>query len=263
MMQIAVAPGLENKIEHFFVRATSPHVHVSTEHTHRDWEALFVAEGMGFVRVQGFPDILLRPGIIVCLPPNIPHESIVEQPYRSITFRVSDYSLSAENRPFFLYDNPAQDYKVLSSLMLRLYVEDAVHNSTMIRHLIYCMLEYIRCNKGSPRAELACIEEIKQQICENFQNPYFDLTGIIARSGYSPNYLRSCFTKAEGLPPHSYLLEKRLEYAERLLRDDGPDVRVGSVAQKCGFSDPQYFSRIFKKRKGVAPSALIQRTNNQ
>ena len=259
-MQIAVAPGFENKIEHFFVRATSPHVHVSTEHTHREWESLFVAEGMGIARIQGFPDILLQPGVIACLPPNIPHESIVEQPYRSIAFRVSNYSLSPEQRPFFLRDNASQDYKVLSSLMLRLYVEDAVHNSAMIRHLIYCMLEFIRRNAGSSRMELACIEAIKQQICENFQNPYFDLNRLIAASGYSSNYLRTCFTKAEGMPPHSYLLERRLEYAERLLRDDGPDIRVSSVAQKCGFSDPQYFSRIFKKRKGVAPSSLIQKT---
>ena len=256
-MQISVDPKAENKIEHFFVRATSPHVPVSAEHAHKEWECLFVITGTGFVRIQGFPNMPLEPGIIVCLPPRIPHCSIVEQPYRSIAFRVSNYSLSAENYPFSLYDNAFGDFKTLSMLMLRLYVEDAVHNSSLIWHLIYALFEYIRCNVDTSQAVIPYVEKIKQQICENFQNPYFDLNYLIESSGYSTNYLRGCFTKSVGLPPHSYLLEKRLEYAERLLKDDGGN--VSTIAHMCGFSDPQYFSRIFKKRKGVTPSSLIQK----
>lgn len=258
-MQEFVTPNSENKIEHFFIRATTPNVLVSKEHSHREWEAIFVIEGTGITQIKGFPDIQLRPGTIVCIPPGTPHESIVNQPYRSITFRVSNYQFSPEKRPFHLMDNIQQDFRFLALLMLRLYVEDAAGNGNIIRHLIYCMLDYIRRNAGASHSDFTCVERIKQQICENFQDPNFDLTALIQKSGYSVNYFRDRFTKAVGMPPYSYLLEKRLEYAEELLRNDGDSVRISDVAQECGFTDPQYFSRIFKKRRGIAPSKIIGR----
>ena len=258
-MQVSVSPQFENKIEHFFIRATTPSMHVSTEHTHKEWETIYVLEGCGFERINGFPHIPLQPGTILCLPPDIPHESVVEQPYRSITFRVSNYQFSQDKHPFFLTDNIQQDFRTLVTLMLRLYVENATRNGNMIRHLIYCMLDFIRQNAGVSPSNFTCVDKIKQQIHDNFQDPNFDLGAMIRSSGYSANYLRSRFTEAEGIPPHQYLLKKRLEYAMELLQNDGDSVRIAHVARACGFSDPQYFSRMFKKWQGFSPSDVTKR----
>ncbi|MCL6614629.1 MAG: helix-turn-helix domain-containing protein, partial [Firmicutes bacterium] len=42
-------------------------------------------------------------------------------------------------------------------------------------------------------------------------------------------------------------------YARTLLMDDTKNVE--EIAFACGFNDPAYFRRIFKRKQGIAPSA--------
>lgn len=51
--------------------------------------------------------------------------------------------------------------------------------------------------------------------------------------------------------PANYILDCRLKYASELLRMGR---KVREVSSKCGFSDPKYFSKVFKKYYGVLPS---------
>ena len=37
------------------------------------------------------------------------------------------------------------------------------------------------------------------------------------------------------------------------LMDESPTMPVGEVARRCGYSDPLYFSKAFKKKYGVSP----------
>lgn len=48
-----------------------------------------------------------------------------------------------------------------------------------------------------------------------------------------------------------YILDQRLERAETLLLDS--DTSIDKVAETVGFSDPAYFSRCFKKSRGISP----------
>ena len=62
------------------------------------------------------------------------------------------------------------------------------------------------------------------------------------------------FTAATGQTPARYLREKRMAEACRLLR--GSDATsVTAIAQKCGFSTVQTFSRSFRQATGQTPSA--------
>lgn len=49
-----------------------------------------------------------------------------------------------------------------------------------------------------------------------------------------------------------YLANYRMEQAKRLLAN--PTMPVGDVAVAVGFSDPSYFTRVFKRQEGIAPS---------
>lgn len=49
-----------------------------------------------------------------------------------------------------------------------------------------------------------------------------------------------------------YLADYRMEQAKRLLAN--PSISVGDVAVAVGFSDPSYFTRVFKRQEGIAPS---------
>ncbi len=49
-----------------------------------------------------------------------------------------------------------------------------------------------------------------------------------------------------------YVKEKRMELAKALLKEQ--DLTVSEVAARCGFSDPEYFSRCFKQETGLPPA---------
>jgi AraC family transcriptional regulator len=59
------------------------------------------------------------------------------------------------------------------------------------------------------------------------------------------------FKVATGLPPHQYLIMRRVERAKRLLR--GGDLSLAEVAAGAGFTDQSKFSHHFKRVVGVSP----------
>lgn len=67
--------------------------------------------------------------------------------------------------------------------------------------------------------------------------------------------LRRIFLAETGMPPKDYISSLRLERAKMLLR--GGAVEVCEAAQLCGFDDPSYFSRFFKKHTGITPGEYI------
>ena len=70
-------------------------------------------------------------------------------------------------------------------------------------------------------------------------------------TGLSVSYYRRVFHALLGLPPIDFLLGLRLRHAERLLKHK--ELSVAEVARATGFSDPNYFSRIFSRTRGVPP----------
>ena len=54
--------------------------------------------------------------------------------------------------------------------------------------------------------------------------------------------------------PINYLIKYRLEQAIKLLKEE--EYTIQEVAALVGYSDPLYFSRIFKKHVGYSPSQV-------
>ena len=71
--------------------------------------------------------------------------------------------------------------------------------------------------------------------------------------GLSPRQFSRSFTRSTGLPPHRWVLERRVEMAKRLLLD--PAKSLADVALACGFASQSHFTRIFSGRVGRSPGA--------
>lgn len=56
-----------------------------------------------------------------------------------------------------------------------------------------------------------------------------------------------------------YIRKKRLDYACSMLKSG--DLSVAEVSEKAGFTDYNYFSRLFKKHYGVSPHKKFERSN--
>jgi transcriptional regulator GlxA family with amidase domain len=71
-------------------------------------------------------------------------------------------------------------------------------------------------------------------------------------SGISQAHFARCFKQAFGIPPHRYLLTRRIERATALLRDT--DLPVTEIAFQTGWQSLGTFGRIFRDITGQSPS---------
>jgi len=76
-------------------------------------------------------------------------------------------------------------------------------------------------------------------------------------SGVSEAHFARSFKEAFGLPPHRYLLTRRIERATSLLRDT--DLPITEIAFQTGWGSLGTFGRTFRDVTGESPSALRTR----
>jgi len=73
-------------------------------------------------------------------------------------------------------------------------------------------------------------------------------------SNVSEAHFAHSFKEAFGLPPHRYLLTRRIERAKALLRDT--DLPIIEIALHTGWQSLGTFGRTFRDITGISPSAL-------
>ena len=76
-------------------------------------------------------------------------------------------------------------------------------------------------------------------------------------SGVSEAHFARSFKQAFGLPPHRYLLTRRIERATALLRDT--DLAITAIAFETGWNSLGTFGRTFRDVTGESPSELRAR----
>ena len=75
---------------------------------------------------------------------------------------------------------------------------------------------------------------------------------LAAAAHLSAYHFARQFKAATGLPPHQYVIARRVERAKQLLQTES-DFTLAEVAASAGFSDQSQFSRHFKRIVGVTP----------
>ncbi len=76
-------------------------------------------------------------------------------------------------------------------------------------------------------------------------------------SGVSVAHFARSFKEAFGVPPHRYLLTRRIERAAALLRDT--DLSVTEIALQTGWGSLGTFGRVFRDVTGESPGELRER----
>ena len=98
--------------------------------------------------------------------------------------------------------------------------------------------------------------QIKKYIELNYQDAELSLEKISAHFGYNKNYIANAFKKAANISVGKYIMSIRIQNACALA--DSNISSVKDIAYLCGFSDPLYFSKSFKKYIGKSPKEFMK-----
>lgn len=100
--------------------------------------------------------------------------------------------------------------------------------------------------------EEAFMQRVMAFVEANISNEEATITEMAAFCAASESSLYRKTKTLLGVSPGSLLQEARLQHAARLLVSS--DASVTDIAFQCGFTDPKYFSKSFKRRFGLTPS---------
>ena len=90
------------------------------------------------------------------------------------------------------------------------------------------------------------VDYIEHQLAEPL-----NIGQLAAQCALSPYHFARMFRESFGVPPHQYLLARRLTRARDLLRNS--PLPLGDVALACGFASASHFANRFKQSLGCTP----------
>ncbi|MCI6996537.1 MAG: response regulator [Eubacterium sp.] len=138
-------------------------------------------------------------------------------------------SMNKLNADFF---ENAVTYEEMHEYLLKeieeLFAEDTVQNST---YLVKQAMEYI----------------LKYHV-----DSTLSIRVIADHVGLTPTYLSNLFKKNTGMTIGQYMVDVRVEHAKRLMKN--PCLKFYQISDQVGYTDANYFAKIFKKKTGQTPS---------
>lgn len=96
------------------------------------------------------------------------------------------------------------------------------------------------------------IQKAKLLVKEQYDDPELTIEKMSQALFLSPAYFSSLFKKETGQSFIAYLTEERLQQARYLIETTNDKSYL--IAEKVGYSEPNYFSYVFKKHFGLSPS---------
>ena len=92
----------------------------------------------------------------------------------------------------------------------------------------------------------ACVDYVETHIFERIR-----VKDIADEAGYTENYISRCFKAEMGLSLFEYINQQKIETAKAILKDN--TISIAELSDRLSFSNPSYFSAVFKKVTGLTP----------
>lgn len=98
---------------------------------------------------------------------------------------------------------------------------------------------------------MAVLKQILAFIAANYHQEDLSLNRIADEVHLTPSYISTLFKKYQGVNISDYLIDIRIRKAMELLT--GTDLKTYEISERIGYSNPQYFSVVFKRTAGMSP----------
>ena len=223
-------------------------------HTHDVNEIILVTEGEG-VRTVDNAQLSFHPGSIIIIPPNVPHQSHSGGEYMEIFIQADQPIPLAGNSNrdvIVLEDDEENAVSTLMKMMLYRYIKGGKNDATL--SLMLDLVIQLLNEKCVALQQDPVVEEVCRLLALHYNDPQFSVSALLETTGYNKDHIRRRFISVRGVTPSEYLTQLRIKHAKRLLkRKNELQLSVADIGEMCGYYDPHYFSRIFKKETGVTP----------
>lgn len=188
----------------------------------------------------------------------IPHSNISSEGFTNIHINMLDPTLTIKS-PTIIKDDSNQFILAIFEASFFHFYTNRPEKTAFLSNYGNLLSTYLTAYQTSqPHSHV--VDEIENNIIRNYADPNFELDIYLRSFPFSYDYLRKLFKKEIGVTPHKYLNDKRLQIAAESLSSSCNDgYNIAEIARQCGFREPLYFSRMFKKKYGVAPRNYIAR----
>jgi len=178
-------------------------------------------------------------------------------------FMVIHYQVSNSEKGVFPYDLAHFQLETgyntrINDLLHRMHISCTTPGSLpalQAKSLFFGILDEILTCAGNRRNESGreIVEQAMAYINSHYMEP-LTIPKLAAQYGLNSKQFAYLFQKHTGMGPNEYLIEHRVRRAKELLCTT--ECSVSEISASVGYSDPYYFSKLFKKRTGFCPSTL-------
>jgi AraC family transcriptional regulator len=137
------------------------------------------------------------------------------------------------------------------NLAWRLATESAVVTLGVALLRVQARLERARDRRSGARACDWRVRRVMERMETEIESDV-GLRELASDVGLSPSHLSAVFVAGTGVPPHQWLLRRRIERTRQLLTRTR--LSITEIALSCGFSSSQHFSTAFKAHEGCTPT---------
>lgn len=207
-------------------------------------------------------EYLLRPGslMIVTIPDNHRYWAEPDQPWHFFWLSMTGQEALRLHRMLLQVTGPVfrpspNTVEVLARCSLAL-IETDHDESGSVSALAYQALMAIYDDAfgthDSDRDDLDVeLQRVLDYIRNNLDCP-MSVEALADLAKMSRSHFTRHFAAREGQPPAEFIMRERMRKASRLLATEELDVRA--IAHQCGFSDSNYFSKVFRRNFGISPT---------
>lgn len=229
-----------------------------------DWQLLYVASGKAHFYIKGQEVIVTAGNMVLYQPKQEMHYEYFgkDKPevywvhftggqVRSILKR---HDVPMDNNVFYAGNSPTYGY-LFKEMILELQTCRVGYEALLSMYLeqIFVLVQRSRLDK-SPVVSSHLQEEmgIARRYFQEHYNEDINIEEYALSRNMSVSYFLKKFKEVTTKSPMQYILGIRISNAVSLL--ESTDYNVTEISTIIGYDNPLYFSRIFKKQKGVSPS---------
>lgn len=223
----------------------------------------YVISGKGIIYIDGKAHVIEKHQSFY-VPPFIEVKYVADtlRPWHYIWIEIKgDFALRIANHLGFSKENPiitpySHEAMGIFYKMLELKLSHRMHDLVYISEL-FLLVKALK-NEEQDRNELIHkhIEDAMTYIHNNFMNNIL-LDDIAQNVSLNPRYFSKIFKQEIGVTPIQYLRDLRVKKAENFLIKT--NLSMIEIAERTGFNDPLYFSKVFTMYHQISPKNYRKR----